>query len=360
MGRRVVLRERLSQPQSLTGVDWGNPISRGLIALVDGVSRRDLMQTALPTSYSGAQLGASSGLAMGYETGQFASFAFANRSRIASQLSVFSFTDYTASGTPNSFLFGDTEAAGAGYNFGLYCNGAQWISFVKTGGSGASASGGVFGQRRRFAHSFTYDGANIRQYLDGVAAGVTAKTGNVDTGAFGLNINRWNSSSLHAGRFFVGAVWNRALTPAEIASLSANPWQLFAPQSQVINAAAAVSIYRPISDISTGGWTATPGGALFSCIDEAAPDDADFITSPNLSDPSVLGISPSLPAGTWDVRVRAQRTASTGQIRVRFLDSGSTDVGGTGWQTLTATRTNYTLSATTSATADRFRIEVQA
>lgn len=359
MGRRVVLRERLSQPQNLTGVDWGNPITRGLIALVDGVSRRDLMQTALPTSYNGAQLGASSGLAMGYETGQFASFAFANRSRIANQLSVFSFTDYTASGSPNSFLFGDTEAAGTGYNFGLYSNGLQWLSFVKTGGSGASASGGTFGQRRRFAHSFTYDGTSIRQYLDGVAAGVTAKTGNVDTGAFGLNINRWNAGSPHAGRFFVGAVWNRALTPAEIVSLSANPWQLFAPQSQVINTAAAVSVYRPGSDVTVNGWTSTPSGTLASCIDDPTLDRADFITSPDLSSPATLAWATPLPAGTWALSVDCDRTGSTGQLRIVCLDGGGTSVGATAWQTLTGTATTYTLSVTTSATAPNFRIEVQ-
>jgi hypothetical protein len=359
MGRRVVLRERLSQPQSLTGVDWGNPITRGLIALVDGVSRRDLMQTALPTSYNGAQLGASSGLAMGYETGQFASFAFANRSRIANQLSVFSFTDYTASGTPNSFLFGDTEAAGVGYNFGLYSNGVQWLSFVKTGGSGASASGGTFGQRRRFAHSFTYDGANIRQYLDGVAAGVTAKTGNVDTGAFGLNINRWNASSPHAGRFFVGAVWNRALTPAEIVSLSANPWQLFAPQSQAINLAATVSVYRPGSDITVNGWTSTPSGTLASCIDDPTLDRADFITSPDLSSPATLAWNSPLPAGNWSVSVDGVRVGTAGQVRVVCLDAGGTSVGNTSWQVLTGTDTTYTLPVTTTATSTQFRIEVQ-
>lgn len=369
MGRRVVLRERLSQPQSLTGVDWGNPITRdleaietpaapdgrgsgSLIAISGGLARQS---TRAGQSYKGS--GASSalyrsiGLTVNPSAGQtilaLVVGTTATDSRIFSVAS------------PSSMILaigsGQTTASKVRY-------------FYRTPGSdiGTGETTAVaFEAGIPHVAIMRYEPGFLSIFVDGkldatqsaTASGTSASSLQVAVGA----VVRAGSASLFSSSSLVlGVYWNRALSNAEIASVSANPWQLFAPQSQVISLAAVTSIYRPSSDISTGGWTATPGGALFSCIDEAAPDDADFITSPNLSDPSVLGISPSLPAGTWDVRVRAQRTASTGQIRVRFLDSGSTDVGGTGWQTLTATRTNYTLSATTSATADRFRIEVQA
>jgi len=44
---------------------------------------------------------------------------------------------------------------------------------------------------------------------------------------------------------------------------------------------------------------------------------------------------------------------------VRFLNTSNVDVGGTAWQAVTGTLTTYNLSATTTGTADRFRIEVQ-
>jgi hypothetical protein len=124
--------------------------------------------------------------------------------------------------------------------------------------------------------------------------------------------------------------------------------------------ATVTGIYRPGSDISAGGWTATPGGTLASCIDETAADDADFITSPDLATPAVLGLSAPLPAGTYTVRVRAARTATQGQVRVRFLNASNVDQGGTAWQALTGSPTTYELPATTTGSADRFRIEVQA
>lgn len=119
------------------------------------------------------------------------------------------------------------------------------------------------------------------------------------------------------------------------------------------------SAYRPSGDISTGGWTATPGGTLASCIDETVANDTDFITSPNLTTPTVLSLSSALPAGNWDISVRAKYVLTNGQIRIRMLNSSSVDVGGSDWQVLSATATTYTLSATTTSAADRFRIEVQ-
>lgn len=359
MPRRIVRTEPAAQPQAALSINWGNPITRGLIALVDGASGMELIAQAAPTFNSGTRAAGSSGQAIGYTTAQYATYGFANRSRLTNQLTLFSLTDYTAGGTPNSFLFGDTQSAGAGYNFGLYTNGSTWQAFVKTGGSGASAAGGAFAQRSRFVHAATYDGANIRQYLDGVAAGVTAKTGNVDTGSFSLNINRWNSTNVHAGRFYVGGVWNRALSVAEIASLSANPWQLFEPQMRSIPLPSGVTVYRPASDIIVNGWTPSTGSDLYAMIDEPVLNRADYITSPNLTDPTTMGWSASLAAGTYDVSVDFDRTGATGQLRIVLLDSGGSAVGTSSWQAAPASAATTVFNVTTTGTSDRFRIEVQ-
>ena len=127
----------------------------------------------------------------------------------------------------------------------------------------------------------------------------------------------------------------------------------------VADLSAGPAIYRPSADVSAGGWTATPGGTLASCVDEASADDGDYITSPNASSPAVLSMTPAMPAGNQTIRVRAARTGSTGQLRVRLLDGSNVDVGGTDWQALTTTPTTYSLAATTTALANRYRIEVQ-
>jgi len=66
-----------------------------------------------------------------------------------------------------------------------------------------------------------------------------------------------------------------------------------------------------------------------------------------------------LSTGTYNVRTRARRTGTSGQIRALLLDSGGTTVGTGSWQSLTGSFTTYTLSVTTTGTAARVRLEVQ-
>jgi hypothetical protein len=164
------------------------------------------------------------------------------------------------------------------------------------------------------------------------------------------------------GQIGMLAVFDATLTHAEQASLHANPRQVLDTSQRLgwFFPLDSVTIYRPGSDITVGGWTATGAASLFDAINETTASDTDYITGPDLTTSAVLGLTASAPAGNYTVRVRSAYTGSSGQVRIRFLDSGGSDVGGSAWQTLTGTATTYTLSATTTGTADRFRIEVQA
>lgn len=116
------------------------------------------------------------------------------------------------------------------------------------------------------------------------------------------------------------------------------------------------------SDITTVGWTPSSGVVLYAMIDEAVPSDADWINSPNVTgapSPVVFGLTGLLAAGATDVKIRARRVASIGQIRVVLQDVSGTTVGTSSWQTLTDTFTTYTLSVTTTGTAAQARFEVQ-
>ena len=124
------------------------------------------------------------------------------------------------------------------------------------------------------------------------------------------------------------------------------------------------AITRPNSDITVTGWVGDPDNVnLYANIDEVTPSDTDFIISPDLGGspgPAIFGISPTLSTGSFDVRFRASRTGTSGQIRVLLQDSGGSTVGTSAWQTLTASAAQYTLNVTTSGTATRVRLEVQA
>jgi hypothetical protein len=154
--------------------------------------------------------------------------------------------------------------------------------------------------------------------------------------------------------------WDRGLLDSEILQISGNPWQIFESPRRLgwLAPSAAATIYRLISDTITNGWTAVGAASVAAATNETTPSDAEYGLSPNLSS-SYTGAWPSMPAGNHTVRFRGDRTLTGGQVRIRYLDSGGTDVGGTAWQALTGTAAEYVLSATTTATATQARIEVQ-
>lgn len=193
-----------------------------------------------------------------------------------------------------------------------------------------------------------------RIFVNGVLAG-SSTNGNGFIIAFN-NVAQAASNALRTLAIANGA-W-----PDELAAdLTRNPWRLsaVAPRPLWAPTVSGVTVYRPGSDIIVNGWTATPGGTLASCIDDPTLDRADYITSPNLTDPATLGWFTALPAGSYDIDVDADRTGASGQVRIVCLDAGGAAVGTSSWQTLTGTAATYTLSVTTSALSTQFRIEVQ-
>jgi len=124
----------------------------------------------------------------------------------------------------------------------------------------------------------------------------------------------------------------------------------------------AVSISRPSSDVLTTGWTGTPDNTtLFNNVDEVSASDTDYITSPAISggENITFGITPSLAAGTWDVRYRANFVGASAQVRIHLLDGSNVSQGVSSWQTVTSSFALYTASVTTTGTASRVKIEVQ-
>jgi hypothetical protein len=67
----------------------------------------------------------------------------------------------------------------------------------------------------------TYDGTNLRVYVNGVLAGTTAGSGSINVANGALRIGGNNSAPLGQGEFYKGLIdevriYNRALTAAEI------------------------------------------------------------------------------------------------------------------------------------------------
>ena len=146
-------------------------------------------------------------------------------------------------------------------------------------------------------------------------------------------------------------------TQAILNSLTGNPWQVAEPTRRIFNPAAAITVYRPGSDVGISGWTAV--GAASRAAALADESGATYAESPDLSTPDTQTWTTPFPAGPASLEITAVRTATVGALRIVFLDAGGAAVGATAWQTLTNTPADYTLTATVSAISPQFRIEVQ-
>ena len=356
------------QPQGAVEIDWSNPLTRGLQCALSPYFEH--VKNRRPT-YSGTMAYGTSAFGRSLK-GNNAGLAFVPVSGVSDPMTMLYAGSINRTANPNL-------VAGLGSSTGSQVLAFQ---FSTTQIGNKTILRQTSGDTNRFFNNNLNTVSAAKVALCAVATGASLDVywnGTLDNGSISIQSTGDNSAfdraclggirrtgNTNADTGTDGALfcyWNRALTASEIASISANPWQIFKPVTRTIGAViSGVTISRPSSDITTTGWTASSGAVLYDMIDESVASDVDYIISPSLSGspgPAVFGLSSTLDAGTYNVRTRARRTGTTGQIRALLLDASGTTVGTGSWQALTQTPITYELSVTTSGTAARVRIEVQ-
>ena len=110
------------------------------------------------------------------------------------------------------------------------------------------------------------------------------------------------------------------------------PWNPFAP------------VVQPGADTAAGDWVPSTGSDLFAMIDEATPNDADYISTDSLSTCEIELDNSAWPGGT--VQTLAYRASSTtGNGLTVTLKQGVTTIA-TWSHALTGTDTLYTQTLT--------------
>ena len=222
---------------------------------------------------------------------------------------------------------------------------------------------------RPVAVAFIVRGASDRSiYIDGVRYDDTQAGGSVSTSA------EWAFTSIQAWKLGSAALagqldghtlmaWSNmdGRDPGHewLKKWTSDPWSMFDPKRRRLPIA-AVTVYRPGSDIVVSGWTPSTGTDLFACIDETTYDDVDYISSPGIGIPTTMGFTSTIPSGTYTIEYRSMYEGpNVSQIRIVLLDSSDTIVGTSSWQTQSTAFTTYTSTITTSGDATKFRIETQ-
>lgn len=260
----ILERPWTRQPPVAVGVDRGNPISKGLVALfvptmgpgnIVGTSKLFLPTIKLPTTkgitgrFSGEVSSEASILTSDFSF--VTAFICSNTGNATSSLIG---RGPTSSSNNTGFGFNATHS-NSSYSGAVYCGSSYSIIGKPTGGTLASNTLYVIGAGVSGSAGAVYSGG-IK--TASVSSGLSARdlTGRL---TFGVN-SQLSDSFLVAPDFLFYAQWNRWLLDVEFASISSNPWQLFAPLRIPIPTAAAAatvptlsaSTYVPGSLTSTG------------------------------------------------------------------------------------------------------------
>jgi hypothetical protein len=213
------------QPQFVTGIDWQNSLAKGLAfatvgsTFVDQVSGAAAVLSGASNKYAGPV-----GMAYRSPTTQIAGrWTFAVAIPAAFNITALVVTRGFNTGTPNSGVptinFVATDTA-------LFAQSGNGTIFQSAGNSTANSSL-VLGSTNVVVGVKL--GATNYQYVNGILKN-SAATGNRTVGAVNaVNIGRPSGNNVEQQEYYAAFYFTRALSAKEIALLSANPWQLFAP-----------------------------------------------------------------------------------------------------------------------------------
>lgn len=236
-GRRV----RTEQPQEPTQVDGSNPLSRALafvytptgglsnpvngdtLSVLNGpisqaVTKDGVALDLVKASTQGVSLG--NGAAYDPNGGPFSACAIVTLNAVTTSANGVLLSRYVSGST--SFNL-DT---GGNYN------GNQARFYINAGGN--LIQGGSLNAGQRYCIVGTLDGSgNAALYIDGVSVATAGgwATQNATTAQTVIGRREYvTGEEPVGGQIPYAAMWLRSLSADEVASISANPWQLFAPR----------------------------------------------------------------------------------------------------------------------------------
>ncbi|HPC92965.1 MAG TPA: hypothetical protein PLJ74_12035 [Myxococcota bacterium] len=206
-------------------------------------------------------------------------------------------------------------------------------------------------------HACVVNNSSAPAYLSLFGINMQSGTFTADTG------NGWTNDGFITGSGGGGSLDGRAQSKS-VLTVGSQSGQLINASSDrgVVVMAIFTEIPPPYSDAQIAGWTPTPAGHISDTIDDgSSANDTDYVTSPllrSVAEKLILDLTTPLTSGSYTIDIRIRSTSSTGNARVRFLDSGGADVGVTAIQGITTTLTTYSLSVTLTGTATQVQIEV--
>lgn len=307
-----------SQPQGHPQINWGNPLARGLVAVViDGVFNpvNDRPYT-LGAGFSGAMSRAYSpqGVALSVDGPSTPT------ATITLQTSGLDTRSFSVAGKIRTRAVGGAGVgarAGTG-NIVLWRN-SGWD--CRIGGTDYTA-GGTYNLNEVYDYALTSSASAVGLYVNGqsVIAGGVGGAGTLSDMQMFVDGAGGGSHFLDVWWF---GVWNRPLTALEVQELRVNPWQIFDSAPSI-----------PLIGISGGGTTINCALGTASASDYQATVSQATAISCALGTASAQGYQAQIAQGTDIVCARGTATASGYAAQVSQGTSIACSMG-------TATATGY-------------------
>lgn len=267
---------RTRQPSQAPRAAWSNPLTVGLIAAclphlrVEAVNNGKLTQVGAFASSASTP-----GVAM--ETnGSNSNIYFPIPQITLAAWTIFALVkSSTATFDARAVNFGLSTDTNPYIQVGVENTGTTKVRVLAQGNGGTlpanqTSVGVAFNGIPHFV-VLTYDGQNVRCYIDGIldttaptSAGALWTINQISVGA----LQRSSGSAFYAGSTYIAGGHNRALSDSEIKRLSANPWQLFvdAPQRRLLVEAPAsgpdVTVALSGQTITASRGTISPSNAI--------------------------------------------------------------------------------------------------
>jgi hypothetical protein len=288
----LILPSRFTQqPQQAAPIDRSNPITQGLVFAWSAAQEALDLSASVFGVESGTRLtrsvSASGRQMLGVGTGQI-EYAARNDLKFsgAPGQTLFSLAMIATPGSCDGSFLGRVSSS---HDYRLAINsGSQAITYG-TGGSPTSAvTASVAGALTPLANrplpiAATFDLATARIYLDGnlsasAAQGNGFSTSNDRLALFARGVGGGETLT-GAGQSLV-LIFRRCLSPAEVASLSANPWQVFRAPPRRLWVAAAVTGAKYTLALGTGSFALTSVSARLIGIRRLAAAAAGYALTP--------------------------------------------------------------------------------
>ena len=278
---------RYTQPQtSPVKIDYGNPITRGLVVAFNGAlpGLNHALRTPIVSLAPTAQVAVRDGLSPLLVTANNTGLSLGADARFdPPAFTVFVLATLSAAGVGGGscqLFTRDDNTLGRSFAIDINTNVSKGLRLYVNGGGTVGTNeiieNVVPTAGRRYVAAATYAPGAASIFLNGVRVSSSSAFAAKGVATGDVQIGRRTYSGFtdsFDGTIPVALMWNRVLADIEIASISANPWLLFSAP-KLLFTPAAVQLLRPSSDISAGTWAPNSGGSLFAMLNETIASDA--------------------------------------------------------------------------------------